>query len=117
MTQSGWLVVAGVLLLVGMIGLQPFLGGCGGEWYVKDPVTGNWRPATAADTSKSIQQVGDALQTAAVVTGQPQWVPVVDVVTRLASTLAAIFIGVKYVPHPIVAALTNGTAVAPDKTP
>jgi hypothetical protein len=107
MNQSGWLVIAGGLLLAAMIGLQPFMHGCGGEWYVKDPQTGSWRPATAADTTKTIQQVGDALQTAAVVTGQAQWVPIVDICTRLVATIAAIFIGVKYVPHPVVDALTK----------
>jgi hypothetical protein len=116
MTQSGWLVVAGALLLVAMIGLQPFVGGCGGEWYIKDPVTGNWRPATAADTADQIQKVGNALQTAAVVTGQPQWVPFVDVFTRLATTIAAVFIGVKYVPAPIVKAIANNTAAPPAGT-
>lgn len=110
MTQSGWLVAAGALLLVAMIGIQPFMAGCGGEWYIKDPVTGSWRPATAADTAETIQQVGNALQTAAVVTGQQQWVPFVDIFTRLATTIAAIFIGVKYVPAPVVKAITKNSS-------
>lgn len=82
-------------LVVGVVGIATFAPvGCE-NMVIKDPVTGETRPATpeeaAALVDKAVQDTGNVARVITVVTGQPEALPFVDLGVRVAALIAAFF--------------------------
>lgn len=78
-----------VILLAAMSGIMPFAGSGCTELMVVDTDTGELRPATEEETAAIIEQVGDVGKIISVSTGHPEFLPFVDLGTRLALIVAA----------------------------
>jgi len=77
------------LLSLAVAGVTPFVpAGCNPP-KVYDVNTHQWRPMTAQDANAVISVAGPVATTAAVALGQPEWVPIIDLVTRLAALVSA----------------------------
>ena len=77
------------LLVLALVGVSSFIpAGCG-SLRVFDPATGTWRPYTPADANATLQGVGAAAGSVAVASGNPEWLPVIDAIVRIAALLSA----------------------------
>jgi len=76
-------------LAVALIGTTPFTNpGCKGVQVIDDD-TGLPRPATQAEIESIAQGGGAVAKGVLLATGQPEWVPLVDVAVRVAALVLA----------------------------
>jgi hypothetical protein len=78
-----------MLLCVAVAGVTPFVPAACSGMKVYDVNTHAWRPMTAQDANAVISVAGPAAATAAAALGQPEWIPVIDLATRLAALVSA----------------------------
>jgi hypothetical protein len=86
---SGPRIVQFALLLLALGVLNPIFSASCGSIMVKDPATGISRPATQPEIAAILQPVNDALATTAVISGQPQYVPLVQLLIQGLALLLA----------------------------
>jgi len=88
------------LLSYAAVGITTFAGtGCD-KYMIHDPETGLWREATReeaiADVERNILTGEHVAETVTVTVGHPEYVPIIDLVGRLAAVLAAFWLNRKY---------------------
>jgi hypothetical protein len=82
-------VAAIALLAVALVGVGVFFPAACDKVKVYDVSTGSWRPMTRQDANTAIGAAAAVGTTVAVATGHAEWVPIVDLVVRLAALLSA----------------------------
>jgi len=95
MNANAWGYVILACVLVAIVGFTGFTSvGCA-NLMIKDPSTNEWRPATEAEIAEwqgqQMKNVANVASTVLATTGQPQYIPFIDIAVRIAASLIAFF--------------------------